>query len=186
MFFGTFLDGPLAGSTFEFTEADSGGGFGIGPLFGIGIVLSVLLIVVVGPFIIWPIFVKEVSAGQSMLWSGVIIVPQVIYIVCRIRSCVRHWKTNFIKELLLNMLFLFIAIFAAAFIIGMIMIDAQTKSLIAQYFPELMEQFVRNMFASTLSWLFVLALLSGIPTAITCLVSSSICKKIARKTNVRY
>lgn len=186
MFFGTFLDGPLAGSTFELTEVDGGGGFGIVPLFGIGVGLSVLLIIVVGPFIIWPIFVKEISAGQSMLWSGVIIVPQIIYIVCRVRSCVRHWKSSFVKELLFNMLFLFIAIFAAAFIIGMFMIDAQTKSLIAQYFPELMGQFLRNMLASFFSLLFVLALLSGIPAVITCLVSSSIRKKIAQKANVQY
>lgn len=186
MFFGTFLDGPLAGSTFEITEGDGGGGSGIGALFGIGIFVSVLLIVVVGPFIIWPMFLKEISAGQSMLWSGVIVIPQAIYIAFRVRSSVRHWHTNFFKELILNMVFLFAALMIAGLIMGVIFIDAQTKALIAQHFSELLGLLAKNMFASLFGWLFVLAMLSGIPALITCVASASICKRIAHKTNVKY
>ena len=185
MWFGTFLDGPLAGSTFEITGGD-GGGLGLGPLFAIGLVVSIALIVIVGPFIIWPIFIREITAGQSLLWGGVIVLPQVAYIACRVRSCVRHWRRHYVKELLLNMLFLFVTVLAMGLILGMIFIDPQTKALIAQYLPQLAGQFMGQLLLSLLLWIFALALLSAIPAAIICGVSTLLVKRIAAKAHVPY
>lgn len=185
MWFGTFLDGPLAGSTFEITGGD-GGGLGLGPLFAIGLVVSIALIVIVGPFIIWPIFIREITAGQSILWGGVIVLPQVAYIAARIRRCVRRWRCQYVKELLLNMLFLFVALLAMGLILGMIFIDPQTKALLVQYFPQLLREFAGNLLQSLLLWPFALALLSAIPAVIIYSVSHLLVKRIAAKAHVPY
>ena len=186
MWFGTFLDGPLAGSTFELTEGGGGDGLGLGPLFAIGIVISVALIVVVGPFIIWPIFIKEITAGQSILWGGVIVLPQVAYLALRIRSCVRRWRCHFVRELLLNMLFLFAALIVMGVIMGMIFLDPQTKALLARYLPQLLGENMGNILQSLLLWPFSLALLSAIPALIIYGVSNLLLKRISAKAHVPY
>ena len=66
-FFGTFLDGPLAGSTFEGVVGDSSGGGGgtILPLVGIAAILAIVGYAViyffVAPFATWYLLFKDES-----------------------------------------------------------------------------------------------------------------------------
>ena len=84
------------------------------------------------------------------------------------------------------MLFLFVTVLAMGLILGMIFIDPQTKALIAQYLPQLAGQFMGQLLQSLLLWIFALALLSAIPAAIICGVSTLLVKRIAAKAHVPY
>ena len=112
-FFGTFLDGPLAGSTFGGVLNDGSGGDSVGPFLALGgmaFVLAIVLSIIIAPFVAWPsLIASDLNEGRG-IWGAIILIAiQFIFIILRIRSNVRHWKRSFLSDLLLNMLFLFLA-----------------------------------------------------------------------------
>ncbi len=120
-FFGTFLDGPLAGSTFGGVINDGSGGDSVGPFLALGgmaFVLAIVLSIIIAPFVAWPsLIASNLNEGRG-IWGAIILIAiQFIFIILRIRSNVRHWKRSFLSDLLLNMLFLFLLFFLSVVIL---------------------------------------------------------------------
>ena len=89
-FFGTFLDGPLAGSTFGGVINDGSGGDSVGPFLALGgmaFVLAIVLSIIIAPFVAWPsLIASDLNEGRG-IWGAIILIAiQFIFIILRIRS----------------------------------------------------------------------------------------------------
>ena len=74
-FFGTFLDGPLAGSTFGGVINDGSGGDSVGPFLALGgmaFVLAIVLSIIIAPFVAWPsLIASDLNEGRG-IWGAII------------------------------------------------------------------------------------------------------------------
>ena len=193
-FFGTFLDGPLAGSTFGGVINDGSGGDSVGPFLALGgmaFVLAIVLSIIIAPFVAWPSLIasnlneEEVSGEPSII----LIAIQFIFIICGSRSNVRHWKRSFLNDLLLNMLFLFLLFFLSVAILFVPLITllggsemgAYAAILLWRIFGDSVLQSVSNLF----SIVFFIWALSMIPTTLTTGCSTLFIRKAARAAGIK-
>lgn len=69
-FFGTFLDGPLAGITFGGAINDGSGGDSVGPFLALGVmafVLAIVLSIIIAPFVAWPsLIASNLNEGRGI------------------------------------------------------------------------------------------------------------------------
>ena len=76
-FFGTFLDGPLAGSTFGGVINDGSGGDSVGPFLALGgmaFVLAIVLSIIIAPFVAWPsLIASDLNEGRG-IWGAIILI----------------------------------------------------------------------------------------------------------------
>lgn len=192
-FFGEFLSGPLAGSTFEATT-DTGGGDMIGPFvvlsFWAGI-LVVILSLIVGPLIAWPVlFQSDIREGRGISWGICLLAFQVIYIALRIRRCVRLWNVNFFKELCLNSLFLAAVMLAAVIVLmlplGHIYLSEADARYLTEHYGEFIMSVLSQVVSSPIRHIFFFYCLSVIPAGLTTFLSRALCRRaLNRRRNPR-
>ena len=159
-FFGTFLDGPLAGSTFGGIINDGSGGDSVGPFLALGgmaFILAIVLSIIIAPFVAWPsLIVSNLNEGRG-IWGAIILIAiQFIFIILRIRSNVRHWKRSFLSDLLLNMLFLFLLFFLSVVILFVPLITLLGGSEMGAYAAAHYGEFLGIVFSNLFSNLFAL------------------------------
>ena len=177
MFFGKFIDGPMAGASFELHEAHGGGGGGFTALVGIGVVIAFGIFAVAVPVLMWPLLFQEALEpdGRNLALLAVP-VAEVGWMAWRMLRGVRRGGTSFVPELLLNVAFLFMCfvfLFVAALIWVIVFydgpeLDPELRALLAAHVPELMAQVGANIAAGLVTWLFVLTALSALPAALVC------------------
>ena len=199
MFFGKFIDGPMAGASFELHEAHGGGGGGFTALVGIGVVIAFGIFAVAAPVLMWPLLFQEALEpdGRNLALLAVP-VAEVGWMAWRMLRGVRRGGVSFVSELLLNVAFLFMC-FVFLFVAALIWViafydgpelDPELRAFLAAHVPELMAQVGANIAAGLVTWLFVLAALSALPAALVCGLSSwlatradesgTVCEKGAR------
>ena len=154
-FFGTFLDGPLAGSTFGGVINDGSGGDSVGPFLALGgmaFVLAIVLSIIIAPFVAWPsLIASDLNEGRG-IWGAIILIAiQFIFIILRIRSNVRHWKRSFLSDLLLNMLFLFLLFFLSVVILFVPLITLLGGSEMGAYAAAHCGEFLGIVFSNLFS-----------------------------------
>ena len=157
-FFGTFLDGPLAGSTFGGVINDGSGGDSVEPFLALGgmaFVLAIVLSIIIAPFVAWPsLIASDLNEGRG-IWGAIILIAiQFIFIILRIRSNVRHWKRSFLSDLLLNMLFLFLLFFLSVVILFVPLITLLGGSEMGAYAAAHYGEFLGTVFSNLFSNLF--------------------------------
>lgn len=177
MFFGKFIDGPMAGASFELHEAHGGGGGGFTALAGIGVVIAFGIFAVAAPVLMWPLLFQEALEpdGRNLALLAVP-VAEVGWMAWRMLRGVRRGGASFASELLLNVAFLFICfvfLFVAALIWVIVFydgpeLDPELRAFLAAHVPELMAQVGANIAAGLVTWLFVLAALSALPAVLVC------------------
>ena len=184
-FFGTFLDGPLAGSTFGGVINDGSGGDSVGPFLALGgmaFVLAIVLSIIIAPFVAWPsLIASDLNEGRG-IWGAIILIAiQFIFIILRIRSNVRHWKRSFLSDLLLNMLFLFLLFFLSVVILFVPLITllggSEMGAYAAAHYGEFLGIVFSNLFSNLFGIVFFIWALSMIPAALTTGCSTLFIKK---------
>ena len=192
-FFGTFLDGPLAGSTFGGVINDGSGGDSVGPFLALGgmaFVLAIVLSIIIAPFVAWPsLIASNLNEGRG-IWGAIILIAiQFIFIILRIRSNVRHWKRSFLSDLLLNMLFLFLLFFLSVVILFVPLITLLGGSEMGPYatahYGEFLGIVFSNLFFNLFGIVFFIWALSMIPAALTTGCSTLFIRKAARAAGIK-
>lgn len=192
-FFGTFLDGPLAGSTFGGVINDGSGGDSVGPFLALGgmaFVLSIVLSIIIAPFVAWPsLIASDLNEGRG-IWGAIILIAiQFIFIILRIRSNVRHWKRSFLSDLLLNMLFLFLLFFLSVVILFVPLITllggSEMGAYAAAHYGEFLGTVFSNLFSNLFGIVFFIWALSMIPAALTTGCSTLFIRKAARAAGIK-
>lgn len=192
-FFGTFLDGPLAGSTFGGVINDGSGGDSVGPFLALGgmaFVLSIVLSIIIAPFVAWPsLIASDLNEGRG-IWGAIILIAiQFIFIILRIRSNVRHWKRSFLSDLLLNMLFLFLLFFLSVVILFVPLIallgGSEMGAYAAAHYGEFLGTVFSNLFSNLFGIVFFIWALSMIPAALTTGCSTLFIRKAARAAGIK-
>ena len=192
-FFGTFLDGPLAGSTFGGVINDGSGGDSVGPFLALGgmaFVLAIVLSIIIAPFVAWPsLIASNLNEGRG-IWGAIILIAiQFIFIILRIRSNVRHWKRSFLSDLLLNMLFLFLLFFLSVVILFVPLITllggSEMGAYAAAHYGEFLGIEFSNLFSNLFGIVFFIWALSMIPAALTTGCSTLFIRKAARAAGIK-
>ena len=192
-FFGTFLDGPLAGSTFGGVINDGSGGDSVGPFLALGgmaFVLVIVLSIIIAPFVAWPsLIASDLNEGRG-IWGAIILIAiQFIFIILRIRSNVRHWKRSFLSDLLLNMLFLFLLFFLSVVILFVPLITllggSEMGAYAAAHYGEFLGTVFSNLFSNLFGIVFFIWALSMIPAALTTGCSTLFIRKAARAAGIK-
>ena len=192
-FFGTFLDGPLAGSTFGGVINDGSGGDSVGPFLALGgmaFVLAIVLSIIIAPFVAWPsLIASDLNEGRG-IWGAIILIAiQFIFIILRIRSNVRHWKRSFLSDLLLNMLFLFLLFFRSVMILFLPLITllggSEMGAYAAAHYGEFLGTVFSNLFSNLFGIVFFIWALSMIPAALTTGCSTLFIRKAARAAGIK-
>lgn len=192
-FFGTFLDGPLAGSTFGGVINDGYGGDSVGPFLALGgmaFVLAIVLSIIIAPFVAWPsLIASDLNEGRG-IWGAIILIAiQFIFIILRIRSNVRHWKRSFLSDLLLNMLFLFLLFFLSVVILFVPLIallgGSEMGTYAAAHYGEFLGTVFSNLFSNLFGIVFFIWALSMIPAALTTGCSTLFIRKAARAAGIK-
>lgn len=192
-FFGTFLDGPLAGSTFGGVINDGSGGDSVGPFLALGgmaFVLAIVLSIIIAPFVAWPsLIASDLNEGRG-IWGAIILIAiQFIFIILRIRSNVRHWKRSFLSDLLLNMLFLFLLFFLSVVILFVPLIallgGSEMGAYAAAHYGEFLGTVFSNLFSNLFGIVFFIWELSMIPAALTTGCSTLFIRKAARAAGIK-
>lgn len=192
-FFGTFLDGPLAGSTFGGVINDGSGGDSVGPFLALGgmaFVLAIVLSIIIAPFVAWPsLIASDLNEGRG-IWGAIILIAiQFIFIILRIRSNVRHWKRSFLSDLLLNMLFLFLLFFLSVVILFVPLITllggSEMGAYAAAHYGEFLGIVFSNLFFNLFGIVFFIWALSMIPAALTTGCSTLFIRKAARAAGIK-
>ena len=192
-FFGTFLDGPLAGSTFGGVINDGSGGDSVGPFLALGgmaFVLAIVLSIIIAPFVAWPsLIASNLNEGRG-IWGAIILIAiQFIFIILRIRSNVRHWKRSFLSDLLLNMLFLFLLFFLSVVILFVPLIallgGSEMGAYAAAHYGEFLGTVFSNLFSNLFGIVFFIWALSMIPAALTTGCSTLFIRKAARAAGIK-
>lgn len=192
-FFGTFLDGPLAGSTFGGVINDGSGGDSVGPFLALGgmaFVLAIVLSIIIAPFVAWPsLIASNLNEGRG-IWGAIILIAiQFIFIILRIRSNVRHWKRSFLSDLLLNMLFLFLLFFLSVVILFVPLITllggSEMGAYAAAHYGEFLGTVFSNLFSNLFGIVFFIWALSMIPAALTTGCSTLFIRKVARAAGIK-
>lgn len=192
-FFGTFLDGPLAGSTFGGVINDGSGGDSVGPFLALGgmaFVLAIVLSIIIAPFVAWPsLIASDLNEGRG-IWGAIILIAiQFIFIILRIRSNVRHWKRSFLSDLLLNMLFLFLLFFLSVVILFVPLITllggSEMGAYAAVHYGEFLGTVFSNLFSNLFGIVFFIWALSMIPAALTTGCSTLFIRKAARAAGIK-
>lgn len=192
-FFGTFLDGPLAGSTFGGVINDGSGGDSVGPFLALGgmaFVLAIVLSIIIAPFVAWPsLIASDLNEGRG-IWGAIILIAiQFIFIILRIRSNVRHWKRSFLSDLLLNMLFLFLLFFLSLVILFVPLITllggSEMGAYAAAHYGEFLGTVFSNLFSNLFGIVFFIWALSMIPAALTTGCSTLFIRKAARAAGIK-
>lgn len=192
-FFGTFLDGPLAGSTFGGVINDGSGGDSVGPFLALGgmaFVLAIALSIIIAPFVAWPsLIASNLNEGRG-IWGAIILIAiQFIFIILRIRSNVRHWKRSFLSDLLLNMLFLFLLFFLSVVILFVPLITllggSEMGVYAAAHYGEFLGIVFSNLFSNLFGIVFFIWALSMIPAALTTGCSTLFIRKAARAAGIK-
>lgn len=192
-FFGTFLDGPLAGSTFGGVINDGSGGDSVGPFLALGgmaFVLAIVLSIIIAPFVAWPsLIASDLNEGRG-IWGAIILIAiQFIFIILRIRSNVRHWKRSFLSDLLLNMLFLFLLFFLSVVILFVPLITllggSEMGAYAAAHYGEFLGTVFSNLFSNLFGIVFFIWALSMIPAALTTRCSTLFIRKAARAAGIK-
>lgn len=192
-FFGTFLDGPLAGSTFGGVINDGSGGDSVGPFLALGgmaFVLAIVLSIIIAPFVAWPsLIASDLNEGRG-IWGAIILIAiQFIFIILRIRSNVRHWKRSFLSDLLLNMLFLFLLFFLSVVILFVPLITllggSEMGAYAAAHYGEFIGTVFSNLFSNLFGIVFFIWALSMIPAALTTGCSTLFIRKAARAAGIK-
>lgn len=192
-FFGTFLDGPLAGSTFVGVINDGSGGDSVGPFLALGgmaFVLAIVLSIIIAPFVAWPsLIASDLNEGRG-IWGAIILIAiQFIFIILRIRSNVRHWKRSFLSDLLLNMLFLFLLFFLSVVILFVPLITllggSEMGAYAAAHYGEFLGIVFSNLFSNLFGIVFFIWALSMIPAALTTGCSTLFIRKAARAAGIK-
>ena len=192
-FFGTFLDGPLAGSTFGGVINDGSGGDIVGPFLALGgmaFVLAIVLSIIIAPFVAWPsLIASDLNEGRG-IWGAIILIAiQFIFIILRIRSNVRHWKRSFLSDLLLNMLFLFLLFFLSVVILFVPLITllggSEMGAYAAAHYGEFLGTVFSNLFSNLFGIVFFIWALSMIPAALTTGCSTLFIRKAARAAGIK-
>lgn len=192
-FFGTFLDGPLAGSTFGGVINDGSGGDSVGPFLALGgmaFVLAIILSIIIAPFVAWPsLIASDLNEGRG-IWGAIILIAiQFIFIILRIRSNVRHWKRSFLSDLLLNMLFLFLLFFLSVVILFVPLITllggSEMGAYAAAHYGEFLGTVFSNLFSNLFGIVFFIWALSMIPAALTTGCSTLFIRKAARAAGIK-
>ncbi len=192
-FFGTFLDGPLAGSTFGGVINDGSGGDSVGPFLALGgmaFVLAIVLSIIIAPFVAWPsLIASDLNEGRG-IWGAIILIAiQFIFIILRIRRNVRHWKRSFLSDLLLNMLFLFLLFFLSVVILFVPLITllggSEMGAYAAAHYGEFLGTVFSNLFSNLFGIVFFIWALSMIPAALTTGCSTLFIRKAARAAGIK-
>ncbi len=192
-FFGTFLDGPLAGSTFGGVINDGSGGDSVGPFLALGgmaFVLAIVLSIIIAPFVAWPsLIASDLNEGRG-IWGAIILIAiQFIFIILRIRSNVRHWKRSFLSDLLLNMLFLLLLFFLSVVILFVPLIallgGSEMGAYAAAHYGEFLGTVFSNLFSNLFGIVFFIWALSMIPAALTTGCSTLFIRKAARAAGIK-
>ena len=192
-FFGTFLDGPLAGSTFGGVINDGSGGDSVGPFLALGgmaFVLAIVLSILIAPFVAWQSLIAcDLNEGRG-IWGAIILIAiQFIFIILRIRSNVRHWKRSFLSDLLLNMLFLFLLFFLSVVILFVPLITllggSEMGAYAAAHYGEFLGTVFSNLFSNLFGIVFFIWALSMIPAALTTGCSTLFIRKAARAAGIK-
>lgn len=192
-FLGTFLDGPLAGSTFGGVINDGSGGDSVGPFLALGgmaFVLAIVLSIIIAPFVAWPsLIASDLNEGRG-IWGAIILIAiQFIFIILRIRSNVRHWKRSFLSDLLLNMLFLFLLFFLSVVILFVPLIallgGSEMGAYAAAHYGEFLGTVFSNLFSNLFGIVFFIWALSMIPAALTTGCSTLFIRKAARAAGIK-
>lgn len=192
-FFGTFLDGPLAGSTFGGVINDGSGGDSGAPFLALGgmaFVLAIVLSIIIAPFVAWPsLIASDLNEGRG-IWGAIILIAiQFIFIILRIRSNVRHWKRSFLSDLLLNMLFLFLLFFLSVVILFVPLITllggSEMGAYAAAHYGEFLGTVFSNLFSNLFGIVFFIWALSMIPAALTTGCSTLFIRKAARAAGIK-
>ena len=192
-FFGTFLDGPLAGSTFGGVINDGSGGDSVVPFLALGgmaFVLAIVLSIIIAPFVAWPsLIASDLNEGRG-IWGAIILIAiQFIFIILRIRSNVRHWKRSFLSDLLLNMLFLFLLFFLSVVILFVPLIallgGSEMGAYAAAHYGEFLGTVFSNLFSNLFGIVFFIWALSMIPAALTTGCSTLFIRKAARAAGIK-
>ena len=192
-FFGTFLDGPLAGSTFGGVINDGSGGDSVGPFLALGgmaFVLAIVLSIIIAPFVAWPsLIASDLNEGRG-IWGAIILIAiQFIFIILRIRSNVKHWKRSFLSDLLLNMLFLFLLFFLSVVILFVPLITllggSEMGAYAAAHYGEFLGIVFSNLFSNLFGIVFFIWALSMIPAALTTGCSTLFIRKAARAAGIK-
>lgn len=192
-FFGTFLDGPLAGSTFGGVINDGSGGDSVGPFLALGgmaFVLAIVLSIIIAPFVAWPsLIASDLNEGRG-IWGAIILIAiQFIFIIPRIRSNVRRWKRSFLSDLLLNMLFLFLLFFLSVVILFVPLITllggSEMGAYAAAHYGEFLGTVFSNLFSNLFGIVFFIWALSMIPAALTTGCSTLFIRKAARAAGIK-
>lgn len=192
-FFGTFLDGPLAGSTFGGVINDGSGGDSVGPFLALGgmaFVLAIVLSIIIAPFVAWPsLIASDLHEGRG-IWGAIILIAiQFIFVILRIRSNVRHWKRSFLSDLLLNMLFLFLLFFLSVVILFVPLITliggSEMGAYAAAHYGEFLGTVFSNLFSNLFGIVFFIWALSMIPAALTTGCSTLFIRKAARAAGIK-
>ena len=192
-FFGTFLDGPLAGSTFGGVINNGSGGDSVGPFLALGgmaFVLAIVLSIIIAPFVAWSsLIASELNEGRGIWGSIILIAIQFIFIILRIRSNVRHWKRSFLSDLLLNMLFLFLLFFLSVVILFVpltaLLGGSEMGAYAAAHYGEFLETVFSNLFSNLFGIVFFIWALSMIPAALTTGCSTLFIRKAARAAGIK-
>lgn len=187
IFFGKFLDGPLAGYTFEAVDGDSGGGSILEAFMLIGSFATIIAIIacfIVGPIIVWPVVLHDENGAPVSAWIFILAV-QILYILLRIRSCVKHWRVTFFKELCFNVIFLAVFTFVLCAVlivpVSIIYLDEEMSQYIVSHYGEIFASMVSRVISQPLQYLFFYYCLSAIPAIITTWASKFICNYIVKK-----
>lgn len=192
-FFGTFLDDPLAGSTFGGVINDGSCGDSVGPFLALGgmaFVLAIVLSIIIAPFVAWPsLIASDLNEGRG-IWGAIILIAiQFIFIILRIRSNVRHWKRSFLSDLLLNMLFLFLLFFLSVVILFVPLITllggSEMGAYAAAHYGEFLGIVFSNLFSNLFGIVFFIWALSMIPAALTTGCSTLFIRKAARAAGIK-
>ena len=192
-FFGTFLDGPLAGSTFGGVINDGSGGDSVGPFLALGgmaFVLAIVLSIIIAPFVAWPsLIASDLNEGRG-IWGAIILIAiQFIFIILRSRSNVRHWRRSFLSDLLLNMLFLFLLFFLSVVILFVPLITllggSEMGAYAAAHYGEFLGTVFSNLFSNLFGIVFFIWALSMIPAALTTGCSTLFIRKAARAAGIK-
>lgn len=192
-FFGAFLDGPLAGSTFGGVINDGSGGDSGAPFLALGgmaFVLAIVLSIIIAPFVAWPsLIASDLNEGRG-IWGAIILIAiQFIFIILRTRSNVRHWKRSFLSDLLLNMLFLFLLFFLSVVILFVPLITllggSEMGAYAAAHYGEFLGTVFSNLFSNLFGIVFFIWALSMIPAALTTGCSTLFIRKAARAAGIK-
>lgn len=190
-FFGTFLDGPLAGSTFGGVINDGSGGDSVGPFLALGgmaFVLAIVLSIIIAPFVAWPsLIASDLNEGRG-IWGAIILIAiQFIFIILRIRSNVRHWKRSFLSDLLLNMLFLLFFLSVVILFVPLITLlgGSEMGAYAAAHYGEFLGTVFSNLFSNLFGIVFFIWALSMIPAALTTGCSTLFIRKAARAAGIK-